>query len=62
MLVAFLLTDTVIEPSSCLVVLVSRKVMEPSDSVSIVDEFHVDDVDEFHSHLNSINPHIKFTK
>ena len=29
-------TDTVIEPSSCLVVLVSRKAMEPSDSISIV--------------------------
>ena len=34
MLVAFLWTDTVIEPSSCLVALVSRKAMEPSDSIS----------------------------
>ena len=36
MWVAFLYTDTVIEPSSCLVVLVSRKAIEPSDSISMV--------------------------
>ena len=36
MWVAFLYTDTVIEPSSCPVVLVSRKAIEPSDSISMV--------------------------
>ena len=36
MWVAFLKTDTVIESSSCLVIFVSRKAMEPSDSISMV--------------------------
>ncbi|KAK3708849.1 hypothetical protein QZH41_016280 [Actinostola sp. cb2023] len=64
------------DPSLCLVVLVSRKAKDPSFSISTaphhpkwwfryVDDSHVGitrtHVDEFHAHLNSVNPNIQFT-